>query len=196
MPDLREQWRRTAMRTIQECALDLFDARGFGAVTIEQIAVAAGVSPSSVYRYFGTKEGLLVADEFDLMSPEALGDVFDPADPVASLVQAVRRYESPPDPPEGARERTPNSWRRVRYFFSEPSVRSAALAALDRAATRVAPMLTTRDGLTPSQARVAAHAIAFGYFAALETWFDEGGARPIAEYVDEGLRPLSAVWTA
>ncbi|HEY7594201.1 MAG TPA: helix-turn-helix domain-containing protein, partial [Actinophytocola sp.] len=40
------------MRTIQEQALDLFDARGFDAVTIEEIAAAAEVSPSSVYRYF------------------------------------------------------------------------------------------------------------------------------------------------
>src|SRR5664279_5481895 len=69
---LRARWRINAMRTIQESALDLFDARGFDAVTIEEIAAAAEVSPSSVYRYFGTKEGLLVADEFDSMSQETL----------------------------------------------------------------------------------------------------------------------------
>jgi AcrR family transcriptional regulator len=174
------------MRTIQERALDLFDERGFGAVTIEEIAAAAEVSPSSVYRYFGTKEALLVADEFDTMSPEALESFLDPADPVTSLVDAVRRYESPAGA-EGPR-------RRVRYFFTEPSVRSAVLATLDRAAGRIAPLLAAEGGLSPAQARVAAHAVAFGYFAALETWFDDGGTHPIAGYVREGLEPLRAIW--
>ncbi|SNT54037.1 transcriptional regulator, TetR family [Actinomadura meyerae] len=193
MGGLREQWRRNAMRTIQERALDLFDERGFDAVTIEEIAAAAEVSPSSVYRYFGTKEGLLVADEFDTMSADAVAGIIDPADPVGSLLQAVRRYEAPPHDPDGSQGRGP--WRRVRYFFTEPSVRMAACAALDRAAQRVAPLLAAENaGLSPSQARVAANALAFGYFAALESWFDDGGTRPIAEYVEEGLRPLRRIW--
>src|SRR5690554_3659725 len=97
MAGLREKWRRSAMQTIQERALDLFDEHGFEAVTIEAIAAAAEVSPSSVYRYFGTKEGLLVADEFDDMSMEALEGIFDPADPVGSLLQVVRLYEAAPE---------------------------------------------------------------------------------------------------
>jgi AcrR family transcriptional regulator len=89
---LRERKRLNAMRAIQEHALDLFDERGFAAVTIEEIAAAAEVSPSSVYRYFGTKEGVLVADEFDSMSEEALTTYLDVTDPVGSLLQAVRTY--------------------------------------------------------------------------------------------------------
>src|SRR5690606_5805575 len=128
MAGLREQWRRTAIRTIQERALDLFDERGFGAVTIEEVAAAAGVSPSSVYRYFGTKEGLVVADEFDPMSTDAIAEMLDPADPVGSLVEVVRRYEAqggsdagPDGRAAGAEGRgTAGPWRRVRYFFAEP----------------------------------------------------------------------------
>ncbi|WP_284292601.1 TetR/AcrR family transcriptional regulator [Luteimicrobium album] len=142
MAGLREQWRRSAMQTIQERALDLFDERGFAAVTIEQVAAAADVSPSSVYRYFGTKEGLLVADEFDAMDDDALAGVLDPADPVGSMVRVVQRYEGTPG--EGATGGVPR--RRVRYFFTEPSVRTAVCAALDRAAQRVAPLLTGAGG--------------------------------------------------
>lgn len=199
MAGLREQWRRTAMRTIQERALDLFDERGFGAVTIEEIAAAAEVSPSSVYRYFGTKEGLLVADEFDTMSPAALGELLDPADPVGSLVEVVRRYEAPQhgaDDGPGDRSGADGPWRRVRYFFTEPSVRSAALAAMDRAAARIAPLLEGGGTVDAAQARVLAHALAFGYFAALETWHDDGGTRPIAGYVTAGLAPLRRVWAS
>ncbi|GAB2598382.1 TetR/AcrR family transcriptional regulator [Pseudactinotalea suaedae] len=188
MAGLREQWRRSAMRTIQERALDLFDERGFDAVTIEQVAAAAEVSPSSVYRYFGTKEGLLVADDFDALTDDQLAATFDPADPIGGLLGSVLRYEDP-----GASEE-PTSRRRVRYFFSEPSVRAAVLATLDRAAKRLAPLLANERTLGPTQAHVVTHALAFGYFAALERWFEDGSTRPIAEYVEEGMGPLRAIW--
>jgi len=189
---LRERWRINAMRTIQERALDLFDERGFDAVTIEEIAAAAEVSPSSVYRYFGTKEGLLVADEFDSFSQEAVEAILDVNDPVGSLLQAVQRYEAAPGPgPQTGR----SPWRRVRYFFQEPSVRMAACAALDRASQRIAPLMLAGGGMTETQARVAANALVFGYFGALEQWYLDGGIHPIAQYVEEGLRPLRSIWS-
>ena len=194
---LRERWRINAMRTIQERALDLFDARGFGDVTIEEVAAAAEVSPSSVYRYFGTKEGLVVADEFDSWSQEAVEEVLDMNDPVGSLLQVVRTYEAaaqPQDAPPGSQTQT-SPWRRVRYFFQEPSVRRAACAALDRASQRIAPLMATRADMTETQARVAANALVFGYFGALEQWYLDGGVRPIATYVEEGMLPLRSIWS-
>ena len=186
------------MRTIQERALDLFDERGFDAVTIEEIAAAAEVSPSSVYRYFGTKEGLIVADEFDRMSQEEIGDILDANDPVGSLLQVVLRYEAAPEQAAedaGAAQNARGPWRRVRYFFQEPSVRMAACAELDRAGSRIAPLLVGSAGMTETQARVAANALVFGYFAALEQWYLDDGAHPIATYVDEGLKPLRKIWS-
>ncbi len=179
------------MRTIQERALDLFDERGFDAVTIEEIAAAAEVSPSSVYRYFGTKEGLIVADEFDSWSQEALEGILDVNDPVGSLLQVVLNYEAAPE--QGPRAE-PSPWRRVRYFFQEPSVRMAACAALDRASQRIAPLMAAGGGMTETQARVAANALVFGYFGALEQWYLDGGIHPIAQYVEEGMRPLRSIW--
>ncbi|MET9270841.1 helix-turn-helix domain-containing protein [Kribbella sp. NPDC003557] len=185
---LRQRWREKARRTIQERALDLFDERGFGAVTIEEIAAAAEVSPSSVYRYFGTKEGLIVADEFDTMSEEALTELFDPGDPVGTMTRIVRDYEAVPAGGE------PAPWRRIRYFFKEPSVRTAFCASLDRASRRIAPLMAG-GGFTETQARVAANALVFGYFAALEQWYVDGGVRPVAEYVEDGLAPLRPIWS-
>ena len=189
-PGLRDRWRNEAMRTIQECALDLFDERGFSAIKIDDIAAAAGVSASSIYRYFGTKEGLLVADEFDIMNEEAIQQILDVNDLVGSLVNVVRSYEAASG---GTVSGSSAPHRRIRYFFEEPSVRRAACASLDRAAQRVAPMLVS-SSMTETQARVAANAVAFGYFGALEQWYLDGGQRPIADYVEEGLRPLRNIW--
>ncbi|MDN6487490.1 MAG: TetR/AcrR family transcriptional regulator, partial [Ancrocorticia sp.] len=76
-PGLRERKRRATIQSIQETALDLFDERGFGQVSVEEIAAAADVSPSSVYRYFGTKEGIILADQFDSLTHEDLSEALD-----------------------------------------------------------------------------------------------------------------------
>ena len=190
---LRERKRINAMRTIQERALDLFDERGFDAVTIEEIAAAAEVSPSSVYRYFGTKEGLLVADEFDSMSQEAVAEILDVNDPVGSLLQIVRRYEAAPERGPAGREEpvAPGALLLPGAVGAHGCVRGARPG---QPADRPADGGT--GGMTETQARVAANALVFGYFAALEQWYLDGGVHPIATYVEEGLRPLRRIWPA
>ncbi|WP_311153459.1 helix-turn-helix domain-containing protein [uncultured Actinomyces sp.] len=47
-------------RAIRRTALDLFTARGFDAVTVEQITEAADVSPMTFYRHFGTKQAVVL----------------------------------------------------------------------------------------------------------------------------------------
>jgi len=190
---LRERKRLAAMRTIQEKALDLFDERGFAAVTIEEIAAACDVSPSSVYRYFGTKEGLIVSDEFEALSQEALADVLDLNDPVGSVGRVVADYESTVSGVAADARAGQTPRRRVRYFFQEPTVRLAVYASLDQASNRIAASMVTRAGMSQTQARVAAHAFVFGYFAALEQWYLDGGVHPIARYVDEGMAVLRGV---
>ena len=69
---LRERNRAANLAAIQEVALDRMARSGFDGVTIEQIAADAGVSPSTVYRYFGTKEALvLTGDGLDRLATAA-----------------------------------------------------------------------------------------------------------------------------
>ena len=42
-----------------ECALELFAARGFDAVGVQEVADAAGLKKPTLYHYFGSKSGLL-----------------------------------------------------------------------------------------------------------------------------------------
>lgn len=48
----------TARSQIRDCALELFARNGPDAVTIREIAAAAGVSPPLVLHHFGSKQGL------------------------------------------------------------------------------------------------------------------------------------------
>jgi AcrR family transcriptional regulator len=57
---LREVKRERTRRLIADKAFELFNDNGFGRTTVEQIAAAAEVGPSTLYRYFPTKETLVL----------------------------------------------------------------------------------------------------------------------------------------
>lgn len=98
---------RTARAVIRDEALALFAERGPDAVSVRQIAEAAGVSAALVVHHFGSKEGLRevvdhhVLETFDAMLAEMTGegaaDLYDPA-ATGSLVEAMLRH-LPPDSP-------------------------------------------------------------------------------------------------
>lgn len=92
---------RTARAIIRDEALRLFAVHGPDAVSLRQIAAAAGVSPGLIVHHFGSKEGLRavvdqhVLDLFDAMLGEMTGpdapDLYDAA-ATTSLAEAVTRH--------------------------------------------------------------------------------------------------------
>jgi AcrR family transcriptional regulator len=64
-PGLRERKKAKTRAAIQEVALHLFERQGYEATTVEQIAEAAEVSPSTFFRYFPTKEDVALYDPLD-----------------------------------------------------------------------------------------------------------------------------------
>jgi AcrR family transcriptional regulator len=87
---LRERKKIKTRQAIRREAFRLFDANGYAATTIEQIADAAEVSPSTFFRYFPSKESLLLADDLD---PLVL-DAFKAQPPELTPSQAIRRAYS------------------------------------------------------------------------------------------------------
>lgn len=53
---LRERQRREARRLIHEAALDLFEAQGIAATTVQQISDRVGISSRTFFRHFKAKE--------------------------------------------------------------------------------------------------------------------------------------------
>jgi AcrR family transcriptional regulator len=60
--ELREQRRERNAREIQQAAMSLFATRGYDDVTVEDIAHEAGISERTFFRYFASKDHLLVAE--------------------------------------------------------------------------------------------------------------------------------------
>ncbi|CAG6398988.1 TetR/AcrR family transcriptional regulator [Streptomyces cocklensis] len=85
-PTLRERQRTETRRLIQTHAVRLFTGRGYDAVTVADVAEAAGVSAMTVYRHFPTKEDLvLVPNQPARLIAERVA-ASSPADPLVRRV--------------------------------------------------------------------------------------------------------------
>lgn len=163
---LRERKRVAAMRQIQMVALRLFDGRGFDQVTVEEIAAEAEVSPSSVYRYFGTKEGILIHDEHEerlMLSTLRLLAQHDFYDAAALALRDIAEEHFQRD--------QDLTRRRARYFFEVPSVRAGVYRQMDLAANTLAAALVSSDRgvrYDPLEANVVVHSVLWALFAAVE----------------------------
>ena len=98
---------RTARARIRDEALRLFAERGADAVTMRDIAAAAGVSPALLVRHYGSKDGLVAAVDdhvvatLEVLLTEATGGPSDDAlgpSAVPTLVDALAAH-LPPDSP-------------------------------------------------------------------------------------------------
>ena len=98
LPETRRPRReRKKLRTralIQKEALRLFLDQGFEATTIEEIAEAADIAPSTFFNYFPTKEDVVLQDDLDPVLLEAIQ--MEPAGlhPITVLRKAIHRVFS------------------------------------------------------------------------------------------------------
>lgn len=95
MSGLRERNKERRRQAILEAALDLLRSNDLQAVTIEQVAARAEVSPPTIYNLVGTREQLLVA-LVDRIIEDLLDSLSAPidaegGDPIAIALRAVER---------------------------------------------------------------------------------------------------------
>ncbi|WP_433477173.1 TetR family transcriptional regulator [Spirillospora sp. CA-142024] len=87
---LRERKKLRTRRAIQDHALRLFTEQGYDETTVEQIAAAAEISPSTFFRYFPTKEDVVVTDEYDPIMAEIFRDQPPELTPIEALRKTLR----------------------------------------------------------------------------------------------------------
>ncbi|MEU2347851.1 TetR family transcriptional regulator [Modestobacter sp. NPDC049651] len=84
----REQQRRDSWRALQSAAVELVGRRGFAAVTVDDVAAAAGVSRRTFFNHFPTKVAALF--DPDPADVELLDRLLTGADGSAGLWPALR----------------------------------------------------------------------------------------------------------
>jgi TetR/AcrR family transcriptional regulator, regulator of mycofactocin system len=86
---LRERKKLRLREELIETATRLFDEHGFDAVTIDQIAEAAFVSPRTFFRYFESKEAVLFGDQEEIL--DRLRETIADHPPGSSLLDVLRQ---------------------------------------------------------------------------------------------------------
>jgi len=123
-PGLRELKKARTRNEIQRQALLLFQRQGYAATTVEQIAAAAEVSPSTFFRYFATKEDVVLYDDYDPKFMAALLRQPRGLPPITALRAAMREVFSAISPEQRELE-----YERGRLMNTEPVLRAHSLNA-------------------------------------------------------------------
>ncbi len=142
---LRERKKARTKASIQQHALRLFREQGYDATSVEQIAEAAEVSPSTFFRYFPTKEDVVLSDDYDPVIVAA----FKAQPPELSPIQAMRGAMRsafgtiPAEEMEGVRERTA-------LIMEVPELQAATLANLTQTMRLLTDLVAERVGRQPN----------------------------------------------
>jgi AcrR family transcriptional regulator len=184
MPGLRELKKQKTRWAIQEHALRLIAQQGYDATTVEQIAAAAEISPSTFFRYFPTKEDVVLADDYDPMIMAALETEVAGEGPVTAFRRAMRDVLTQ----IGADERR-RIFERTRLIMAVPSLRARTFESFTTTTALVAESVGRRLGRPPGdlRVRVIAAACIGALTASIYAWIDADGKRDFAEIVDESM---------
>jgi AcrR family transcriptional regulator len=138
---LRERKKARTRAAIREHALRLFREQGYYATTIEQIADAADVSPATFFRYFPTKEDVVLQDDFDVISLGALADQPPELGPIAAFraASAVTLAALSDDDLARFRETT-------ELTMQIPEIRARAIDEFVRTINQIAEAIALRTG--------------------------------------------------
>lgn len=138
---LRERKKLRTKAAIQREAMRLFLERGFDETTIEDIAEAVEISPSTFFNYFPSKEHVVFEDEFDPLIITAFDAL--PADmhPIRKLRMAMLQVFSqlPPDQDKMMRDR-------MQLLATKPELRGAMMSQFASLVDQIAHLLGPRVG--------------------------------------------------
>jgi AcrR family transcriptional regulator len=185
---LRERKKAKTRAEIQRQALRLFGERGYEATTVAQIAEAAEVSESTFFRYFPTKEDVVLWDEFDPLVFEAFREQPPELNPARALRGAIREALTRASAEERAGLRG-----RVELLLGVPPLRATFVDRIGGPMGLLAGAVAERAGRPPDDPAVRALAGAMmGVGLSVMFAAVEDPDADIVSLIDEGLAQLEA----
>jgi len=190
-PGLRERKKARTKAAIQEAALRLFGAQGYENTTVEQIAEAADVSPSTFFRYFGSKEDVVIYDALDPMFIESFRAQPPELGPIAALRGAMRDVFAGLN-----QEQLAEMSERGRLVYMVPELRERMADDMIRTAALFNNEIAARVGRSADdiEVRVFTGALMGALMAALlPALLDPnpdylGGLEPVFEFLEKGMK--------
>ncbi|MFG6444140.1 TetR/AcrR family transcriptional regulator [Microbacterium sp. P07] len=189
-PTLWQRSRQAAYAEITRVAMELFLHQGFEQTTIEQIASTAGISRRSFFRYFGTKEDIVLGDlasQGELVR-DALEQVPSTVGPWEALRQALHAVD--------ALDIEPGVTLKIAtMMYRTPSLRARSIEKHLHWQSLLVPDIRRRLGLEeddasdPAPAAVVASAIACLDVAG-ELWVSGGGVGDLAAFYDRAVEAV------
>ena len=185
---LRERKKAKTKAAIQHHALRLFQQQGYDATTVEQIAEAAEISPSTFFRYFPNKEDVVLYDELDPLFVDAFDAQPAGLNPIEAMRRAFRDVFL-----RLSDEDMEQMWRRTQLVLGVPELRMRMLDQLVDAMQLVSTQLAKRIGRSADDfvVRTYAGAVMGAMLSAMITLTGDPQANFI-EQVDASLAYLQA----
>jgi AcrR family transcriptional regulator len=187
---LRERKKLKTRRAIQDHALRLFVEQGYDATTVEQIAAAAEISPSTFFRYFPAKEDCVLTDEYDPI----MAEVFRAQPAELSVIEAFRGMFREVLTRMYARDKE-QILTRTKLILSVPALRARSFDLMHQESlTMFIELVAERSGRPADDPQI--RAFTWASTAALEasivTWAESDGALDLPKLVDEAMSFLAA----
>lgn len=186
---LRERKKLKTRRSIQDHALRLFQEQGYDTTTVEQIAEAAEVSPSTFFRYFPTKEDTVLTDEYDPLITEALRaqpPELSPVEALRNVLHAIVGAMMAAD-----RQRILD---RCRLMLSVPALRARQWERTKATQQVITEALADRLGRPAGdfELRAFGAAVIGVWEATILAWVESDGHGDILKLLDRGIDFLIA----
>lgn len=185
---LRERKKLKTKQAIQRHALRLFRDQGYYETTVEQIADEAEVSPSTFFRYFPTKEAVVLEDDFDPVLVKAFKEQPPELSPLKAIRASVSHALS-----KVTDEEKEALIERMQLVSKVPELWAASLQSIYSTMRLISELVAERTGRGMDDFLVHSFAGAVvGVMVSLNSYYMENGDADFISLIEQGFANLES----